>query len=199
MGSMFQRHILKNEIHTHGRTMGHEITAMEKKKIQWKTNQDETCTWSKRLLIPLDVIPCWGSHLFPLSSFKNSTVGHQWQILHAKLMVNKMGLKPIEETNTKMERKGWIGVVRSAKRRISISFGIATMENTLPLIRLKVAWRNSQEFSQNQILFPKMTKVSYKVEEGSLYTRGFLVLETKRLVVQVRETCNTSYKLVRVS
>ena len=34
MGSMFQRHILKNEIHTHGRTMGHEITAMEKKKIQ---------------------------------------------------------------------------------------------------------------------------------------------------------------------
>ena len=32
-------------------------------------------------------------------------VGHQWQILHAKLTVNKMGLKPMEETNTKMEEE----------------------------------------------------------------------------------------------
>ena len=105
-----------------------------------------------------------------------------------------MGMKPIEETNTKMEEKEWFGVMRSAKGRIPISFGIATMDNTFPLIRLKVAWRNSQEFSQNQILFPKMTKVSYKVEEDSLYTRGFLVLETKRLVVQVIETCSASYR-----
>ena len=62
MGSMFKRLTHENEIHTHGRTMGHENTAMEKKKIEWKTNQGEAYTWSNRLLIPLDVIPCWGSH-----------------------------------------------------------------------------------------------------------------------------------------
>ena len=50
-----------------------------------------------------------------------------------------MGLKPIEETNTKMEENEWFGVRRSAKGRILISFGIATMDNTFPLIRLKVA------------------------------------------------------------
>ena len=49
-----------------------------------------------------------------------------------------MGLKPIEETNTKIEEKEWFGVMRSAKGRIPISFGIATMDNTFPLIRLKV-------------------------------------------------------------
>ena len=34
MGSMFERLAHENETHTHGRTMGHEITAMEKKKIE---------------------------------------------------------------------------------------------------------------------------------------------------------------------
>ena len=34
MGSMFKRLTHENEIHTHGRTMGHENTAMEKKKIE---------------------------------------------------------------------------------------------------------------------------------------------------------------------
>ena len=33
-GSMFEKHTHENETHTHGRIMGHKITAMEKKKIE---------------------------------------------------------------------------------------------------------------------------------------------------------------------
>ena len=99
----------------------------------------------------------------------------------------------------KWKKKRWCGVMISAKKRISISFEIATMECTHPLIRFEVTRRNSQENSHKQTSFLfNLTKGPYKVEEGSLYTRGFLVLETKRLVVQVRKTCNTSYKLFRV-
>ena len=34
MSLMFERHTHENETHTHGRTMGHENTAIEKKKIE---------------------------------------------------------------------------------------------------------------------------------------------------------------------
>ena len=108
MGLMFERHTHENETHTHGRTMGHENTAMEKKKIEWKTNQNEAYTWSNRLLIPLDVIPCWGSHFVPLSSFKNSMVWSSMASTPCKGYVITNGFETHVRKKLKNGRKGMI-------------------------------------------------------------------------------------------
>ena len=78
-----------------------------------------TCVWVYAWFghVFSDVIPCWGSHLFPCLALRTPRFTHQWPQLHAKVRSSKMGLKPMKERNSKMEGKGWFVQVRRRQRK----------------------------------------------------------------------------------